>query len=97
MKTNEAITALRALVRNGQEHTEAVGFAIGILQHYYDNELSKYGKITRLPDTTESFGYFVVHECDENGKTIRILADSDGNAVEFMPNSVVMERDLRPS
>ena len=96
MKTDDAISALRQILREDGEHSSAIGAAIGILEHYSNNGLSKHGKITTLPDSTEPFGYFVVHECDENGKLIDVVSDNDGNAIEFLPNSVIMEPSLRP-
>ena len=97
MRTDDAISALKAILRKDGEHSEAIGTAIGIMQHYVNNGLSKHGKTTTLPDSREQFGYFIVHECDENGQQLNVVSDDHGNAIEFLPNSVIIEPCLKPS
>ena len=86
-----AISELEQLASRPPRNSEAIGFALGVLKHYRKHGFSKRDRVLELPDTTEAFGYFTVSECDESGRPIRIVEDEEGNPIEILARSKVVQ------
>jgi len=89
---NDSIKTLEYLIKENQELTKEIGKAIQLLKFCQRNKITpKQTRVTRLPDTKDAFGYFIVQECNEVGGIVQTLCKTSDMPLEFLPESLIIE------
>ena len=87
----EAMQLLEDLARSNPENAKLLGFAKDRLRLCAKHGLSRRCRFYRLPDARAQFGYFTVHECDEGGREVGVVAGPSGGPIEVLHGALIVE------
>ena len=94
MQYQKTIEALTKLIKTHPEEFKELSLALGLVKFCKRHNISNRSRVTKLPDTPETFGYFTINKCNEVGGVIQLVKDEKDeydNPLEILPESLIIE------